>query len=517
MSALLPSTGAALRGPGKTIILGAGAAGLAVAHELSEGGVDLTVIERNAFVGGLCRTVRYKGYAFDLGGHRWFTKNEDLNQWLRRLMGDELVMVDRISRIYYGGKYFLYPIDIVDLFRQSSPLVMAHAGLAFLWASMVQLLRARPQTNMKDAYIAQFGSKLYDMFFRRYTEKVWGLPCEQLSSDWVSQRTKGLSILTLLKDAIGRKQPQFSSLIDNFMYPRDGFVRIPERMTEQVRARGGKVQVSATATHVIYHGPRDFELRYRHGAVEHSVRCDTLVSSLPLGRLVQMLSPAPGPAVLAAARGLQFRALVTVNLILARERVSTDTWLYVQDEDVLFGRMHEPKNWSPAMVPEAGCTSLVLECFCSRGDAIWNMADADIVKRCVDDLEQRLGLIEAGDLKDYAIVRTTDAYPVYDLEYQTKLDVIDQFLAGFEGLHILGRSGSFRYNNSDHSIEMGLLMGRRLLGEDLDPMAVNLDTHYHEMRRADEAQGANHYVLRPAAAVLASTSASTTTTTAEAL
>ncbi|WP_426195241.1 FAD-dependent oxidoreductase [Massilia sp. DWR3-1-1] len=489
---------APLRAPGKTVILGAGAAGLAVAHELSEGGVDLTVIERNAFVGGLCRTVRYKGYAFDLGGHRWFSKNEDLNAWLRRLMGDELVLVKRISRIYYDRKYYLYPIDIVDLFRRSSLLVMAHAGLVFIWATVVQLLRARPPANMREAYIAQFGSKLYDMFFRRYTEKVWGLPCEKLSSDWVSQRTKGLSIWTLLKDAVGRKQPAFASLIDQFMYPRDGFVRIPERMAEQVVGRGGEVIVAATASRVIYHGPNQFELHYRCGGQEHKVDCETLVSSMPLGRLVQMLSPAPGAAVVAAARALQFRALVTVNLILARERVSTDTWLYVQDEEVLFGRLHEPKNWSAAMVPEPGCTSLVLECFCSRGDAIWNMADEDIVQRCVDDLEQRLGLIAAGDLKDYAIVRTTDAYPVYDLAYQSNLAVIHQFLAGFEGLHILGRSGSFRYNNSDHSIEMGLIMGRRLLGEQLDPMAVNLDPHYHEMRSADEADSANRYVLRPA-------------------
>ena len=191
-----------MKNPGHVVILGAGPAGLAAGHELSINGAKVTVLERNNYVGGLCRTVKYKGYKFDLGGHRWFTKNEDLNTWFRRLMGDEIVMVDRVSRIYYGGKYFFYPIRFSDLLKKTGPFTILHAGLAFMWAALVQSISNKPPANMKEAYVAQFGSKLYDMFFRRYSEKVWGRPCEELSSDWVSQRSKGLSIWTVVQEAL---------------------------------------------------------------------------------------------------------------------------------------------------------------------------------------------------------------------------------------------------------------------------------------------------------------------------
>jgi protoporphyrinogen oxidase len=475
-----------VKDPGHVVILGAGPAGLAAAHELTLNGAKVTVLERNDYVGGLCRTVKYKGYKFDLGGHRWFTKNEDLNTWFRRLMGDEIVMVDRISRIYYGGKYFFYPIRFGDILRKTGPFTILHAGLAFLWALLVQSAATRPPANMKEAYVAQFGSKLYDMFFRRYSEKVWGRPCEELSSDWVSQRSKGLSIWTLVRDALVGNKEQVTSLIDNFMYPRDGYVRIPERMAEDIEARGNEVLRGAGVTRLVYHGANDIEVFYRSDGEERSVRASAVLSTLPLGLLVQMLTPACGKDVAEAARGLVFRDLITVNVIFRRQQVSSDTWLYVQDEDVLFGRLHEPKNWSKAMVPDGERTSLVLECFCTRGDALWNMSDEQIVQRCVRDLVDKLKFVRDEEFEDAAVVRTTHAYPVYDLQYATKIDLIKAFLAGFEGLHIVGRGGTFRYNNADHSIEMGLLLGRKLLGYEVDHLAVNTEPEYQEIKRGDE-------------------------------
>jgi protoporphyrinogen oxidase len=210
-----------------------------------------------------------------------------------------------------------------------------------------------------------------------------------------------------------------------------------------------------------------------------------------------MLTPACPPEVLAAAKGLSFRDLITVNLVVNRPRVSDDTWVYVQDEDVLFGRLHEPKNWSPAMVPDAQRTSLVLECFCSRGDALWTLDDAAIVRRCVEDLEQRLGLLQAAEVVDHVVVRTTNAYPVYDLQYLAKVEAIQAHLRTLAGLHVLGRSGSFRYNNADHSIEMGLLMGRRMMGEDIDHMGVNTEPEYHERRAPVAASGRDRFTLPP--------------------
>ena len=488
-----------IRDPGHVVILGAGPAGLAAGHELSANGAKVTVLERNTYVGGLCRTVHYQGYKFDLGGHRWFTKNEDLNNWFRRLMGDEIVMVDRISRIYYDGRYFFYPIRFSDILKKTGPFTILHAGLAFLLSAVQQAISDKPPTNMRDAYVAQFGTKLYDMFFRRYSEKVWGLPCEKLSADWVSQRSKGLSIWTLVREALAANKEQVTSLIDNFMYPRDGYVRIPERMAEDIRAAGNPVLVGSGVTRLTYHGPSDIEVFYRQGEAEHSVRANAVLSTLPLGLLVQMLTPAAPADVVAAAKSLVFRDLITVNAIFRRKQVSQDTWLYVQDEDVLFGRLHEPKNWSRAMVPDDEHTSLVLECFCTKGDAIWQMTDEQIAQRCLRDLVDKLKFVKDEEYEGAAVVRTTHAYPVYDLQYGGKVDLIKAFLAKHEGIHIVGRGGTFRYNNADHSVESGLMLGQKLLGYQVDHLAVNTEPEYQEIKRGDEVGRRDHFTASAAA------------------
>lgn len=475
-------------------VLGAGPAGLAAAHELTAHGKRVTALDRNNYVGGLCRTVHDRGYRFDLGGHRWFTKNEDLNNWFRRLMQGELVMVERISRIYYGGKYYNYPVSFRDVMRNTGLLAVAHAGLAFIWASWVYGVRNRPIQNMKDGYTAQFGAKLYEMFFRRYSEKVWGKPCEELSADWVSQRSKGLSVWSIAREALFKKSGEIKSLIEEFMYPRDGYMRIPERMAEDVRRAGNEVVLEATVKRLEYHGPNDIEVFYATAAGERSLRATHVVSTIPLGLLATMLTPKADADVIAAARGLTFRDLITVNLMLKKKQVSRDTWLYVQDEDIIFGRLHEPKNWSAAMVPDAEHTSLVLECFCTVGDAIWQRSDEQIMQQCVHDLSQKLGFIAADEVVGWNTVRVRQAYPVYDLDYLHKINTIKGFLAQFQGLHIVGRGGAFRYNNADHSIEMGLLLGRRILGYDVDPLEVNTEPEYQEEIRSPQLRR-DHYAV----------------------
>ena len=278
--------------PGHVVILGAGPAGLAVGHELSGNGSKVTVLERNDYVGGLCRTVDDQGYKFDLGGHRWFTKNEDLNRWFRRLMDGEYIMVKRISRIYSGGKFFNYPINFGDIVRNTAPLTVLHAGLSFLWASLVQVVLSKPITNMRDAYTAQFGAKLYDMFFRDYSEKVWGQPCEELSADSVSQRSKGMSIWSLVGNALTRSNKKAVSLIDEFMYPRDGYVRIPERMAEDIVAHGSKVRLGTVVSRILFHGPNDFEVFYRTGEQDVGIRANAVASTIPLGVLARIMEPA---------------------------------------------------------------------------------------------------------------------------------------------------------------------------------------------------------------------------------
>lgn len=467
--------------PEHVIILGGGPGGLATGHEVSTKGGKVTVLEKNDFVGGLCRTIEDQGYRFDLGGHRWFSKNEDLNDWFRHLMKDEIVMVDRISRIYYDRKFFFYPIRFADIFRNTGPLTILHAGFAFLFATLKQSVGNTPIVNMKQAYVSQFGSKLYDMFFRLYSEKVWGRPCEQLSADWVSQRSKGLSIWTTVRDALVGSNNKVTSLIDQFMYPRYGYMRIPERMAEDICASGSEVLLGAAVSRIHYHGPNDFEVFFVREGKEQSIRGNAIVSTIPLGYMARILNPACNEAVRQAAQALEFRDLITVNVRIRRPQVSPDTWLYIQDADILFGRFHEPKNWSPDMVPDNEHTSLVLECFCSEGDSIWNMSDEEITERCVRDLVDKLNFIDQQDFEGATVVRTRYAYPVYDLDYSRKTALINDYLAGFEGLYISGRGGIFRYNNADHSIEMGLMLGQKLLGHDIDHMAVNTEEDYHEI------------------------------------
>ena len=253
----------------------------------------------------------------------------------------------------------MYPISILNVIKNAGIPTIIHAGITYLWSALQYSIFDKSINNMKDAYVAQFGEKLYDMFFRRYSEKVWGLPCEKLSSDWVSQRSAGLSIWTVIQESLMKTKSDNESLIEEFMYPRDGYVRIPQRMAEDIVAKTGpdSVLLGSTVTRIKYVGPNDFEIVYRKpDGEEYSIKATTVVSTIPLGVLPRIMEPACDQKVIDAAKGLSFRALITVNLILRKERVSIDTWLYVQDEDILFGRLHEPKNWSPAMIPDQSTT-----------------------------------------------------------------------------------------------------------------------------------------------------------------
>jgi protoporphyrinogen oxidase len=257
-------------------------------------------------------------------------------------------------------------------------------------------------------------------------------------------------------------------------------------MAEDIRTKGNLVSLSHTVKKIICHGPNDLEVFYDSEGVMHSLRATDVVSTIPLGLLAQMIEPKADPELIAAARSLTFRDLITVNVKLRRKQVSRDTWLYVQDRAIIFGRLHEPKNWSRAMVPDDDHTSLVLECFCTAGDPVWSMTDDGIAQQCVKDLVEKLKFVNHDEVVGWNVVRTRFAYPVYDLEYAGKIERIKKWLATLPGVHIVGRGGTFRYNNADHSIEMGLLLGRYLLGENVDYMAVNTEPEYQEEIQSDQ-------------------------------
>ena len=470
--------------PGMRVaVLGAGPAGLAAGHYLSSQGVPVYALELHDYVGGLCVTNERNGFRFDLGGHRWFTKNEELHKWFLDLMKGELVTVQRTSRIYFSGKYYEYPISIKNVINNAGIITSVHAVLSYLKAAVLDLVRDREPRNLKEAFTCQFGEKLFEMFFRRYTEKVWGCPCEEISADWVSQRSKGLSILTAVKDAI-LKTKNVKSLVDEFVYPRLGYQRICDRMAEDIRNDGHEVLLSSPLKRLIYNGPNDFTLIHDSPEGERENHATNVISTIPVTHLVRMLEPKCDPALIEVAKSLRFRDLITVTLMVKKPQITSDTWLYVHDEDLIFARIHEPKNWSPDMVPGPEYSSVVCECFCSKTDPIWALSDEEIGQRVVDDFVEKLGFIEREEVIDTCVIRTTFTYPIYDLEYKSKLMKLYGFINQHEGLHIVGRGGTFRYNNADHSIEMGQLLAKSLLGENTDHMSVNTEQEYHEEVRA---------------------------------
>ncbi len=467
---------------GTAIILGAGPAGLAAGYALSLAGWSVQVFEQAHVVGGLARTVTRDGFRFDIDGHRWFTKKDELNYFLINLLGDELLLVNRISRIYFNGKYVDYPLRVSNVLSRIGPVTSARAIGDFVVSQASQRLTKKPVVSMEDAYVAQFGRTLYELFFRNYSEKVWGKQCSELSGDWIAQRSRGLSLFTAVRDALKRTDGKVESLVERFMYPRLGYGRISERMAEEIEQAGGEVHLGWRVVAVQHDGQAISSVTVSDGRRERIVGGDAFVSSIPMTELTQILCPTADRAALAATHVLTYRDLITVHLMLNRPQVTNDTWIYVHDPRISFARLHEPRNWSPEMAPD-GKTSLVLEFFCDAGDAVWQRSDSELCELGVQELAHKLHFIEPSEVIGSFAVRSRDAYPRYSLGYREAVDTIKAYLRSFRNLAIVGRGGTFRYNNADHAIETGLLAARQILGESVDVDSVNTEQEYLEERR----------------------------------
>ncbi len=465
------------------IVLGAGPGGLTCAHELARTGYRVTVLDRENFLGGLSRTIVRDGFRFDLGGHRWFTKNPALDAWFRNLMKGRLVEVERTSRILFGGKWFDYPISVGNVLKTAGLVTSAACVLDYSLSYMKGLLRSAPPVTMEDAFTQQFGRRLYDMFFRRYSEKVWGRPCGEMSADWVSQRSKGLSVWTAVSNALLKPKEKAQSLIETFLYPRYGYADICERMRDDIlSATGNRVMLECEVRNVDLSDELHPKVTWNgpNGLVTESA--DYVVSTIALPVLVRkIITPTPPAAVVESASSLEFRSVICVNLMIDMPQLAPDTWVYCHDEGLGFARFHEPKNWSPDMVPDASKTSVVLEYFCTEGDKWWNTSEADLVARSVRELAG-LGLLDPARVIGGFAVKAREAYPVYNLGYSERLQAMKDWIGAIPRLAIVGRGGTFRYNNADHSIEMGLLTAQMIRGEvgKDDILRVNTSIEYCE-------------------------------------
>ncbi len=478
--------------PGSTIVMGAGPAGLCSAYVLSKAGAPVTVVESAPFVGGLARTIKreteFGEFKFDIGGHRWFTKNDELNALFQEVVAEELLWVNRISRIYFDGKFIDYPLKFKSALTSLNPVTSVRAIVDYGVSMLRRKFTDQELLSMEDRYIDQYGETLYGLFFKNYSEKLWGRPCDQLSGDWVKQRTKDMSLWTAIKDAIIPSKGDVVSLIDEFMYPRDGFGRFSERMADSVTSSGNDVLLKHPVRKIVLEDNRVKGILVQTENGEELMEADNFISSIPMTVLCKITDPPAPDDVLEAANSLDFRDIITVNMMFKKPQVTNDTWLYVHDKNILFGRFHEPKNWSPAMVPGEEYTSLVVEYFCSKGDHIWNMTDEQLVNQTVKHLVEDLRFVKPEEVIGGFTLRATKAYPVYGMGYEEPLTKMKDYIRSIENLQYIGRGGSFRYNNTDHSIETGLLAAKNILGENYDLEAVNADQEYHEEKKAQAAQ-----------------------------
>jgi len=459
------------------VIIGAGPAGLSAAYELVKKGVSSTVLEADSVVGGISRTAEYKGYRLDIGGHRFFTKVSIIDRMWHEVLGNDLIKRDRSSRIFYRGKFYNYPIQPLNVFKNLGPIESALCLGSYLRAVIAP---TRLEEDFETYVRNRFGRRLYETFFKTYTEKVWGISCNRLRADWAAQRIKGLSLKQLALSILGMRRERGKSdviktLVRQFEYPRHGPGMMWLRVKEIVEAKGTQVELGARVSRIFWEPGRVIavEVNGRRLAATH------VISSMPIRDLIDCLDPAPPPSVIAARNTFAYRDFLTVALMVHGRPNTGDNWIYVHDPEVKVGRIQFFNNWSPEMVPDPETTCYGLEYFCFEGDGLWSMRDDDLVELAKRDME-RLRLLDSKSVFDGTVVRMPKAYPVYDENYKKGLAAVREFLGVIPNLQLVGRNGMHKYNNQDHSMLTAIMAARNVLGANYDLWAINADNEYHE-------------------------------------
>jgi len=469
-----PARGAEITPEHPVVVLGGGPAGLTAGYLLAKRGKPVVVLESTDQVGGLARTEVRDGYRFDLGGHRFFTKVKEVDDLWHEIMQEEFLRRPRQSRIYWDDKFLEYPLQGMDVIRKLGPVELVRCGLSYLWAAIKP--KGREET-FEDWVSNRFGKRLYQHFFKTYTEKLWGVSTDEIRAEWAAQRIKGLSFFSAARAAFfGNKGNKIKSLISEFNYPRYGPGQMWEQMTEDIRAHGGEVRLNAPVTRLRIEGAKVTEVV----AGGETLRPSHVISSLPLRSTVGIAEPDPPVEVRDAARGLRYRDFLTVALVIEGENLFPDNWIYIHQPGVRVLRIQNFRSWSPWMVPNDTDASIGMEYFCFEGDELWTMPDDGLVELAKREIEQ-LHLARADRVKFGFVVRVNKAYPIYDVEYGERVATIRDWLAGIENLIQVGRNGLHRYNNSDHSMLTAMrAVDNILLGTRHDIWSVNVESVYHE-------------------------------------
>jgi protoporphyrinogen oxidase len=484
-------------------IIGAGPAGLTAGYLLAKRGADVTIIEADPqYVGGISRTVKYKGFHFDIGGHRFFSKSKEVEDLWTEILPDDMLVRPRSSRIFYRGQLFSYPLKAAEALVKLGPIEAAHCVLSYLKARMFPIAQPR---SFEDWVTNQFGKRLFNIFFKTYTEKVWGMSCKEISADWAAQRIKGLSLTTAIWNALWPKKKTggtlIKTLIDSFRYPRQGPGMMWEACAEKTKALGGTIKMGERVVGCHYDDEQGlWTITHKNAANDISVcRAQHVISSAPMRQLARGLTPSLSGTALAAADSLKYRDFLTVVLILKERQQFDDNWIYIHEPNVKVGRIQNFKSWSPEMVPDPSLACYGLEYFCFEGDGLWNASDRDLIELGKRELAQ-LGLARPEDVSDGCVVRQPKAYPVYDDDYATHVATVREELESrFPTLHLVGRNGMHKYNNQDHAMMTAMLCVENIMAgkQVFDLWRVNQDAEYHEAGKAGAQEGATGLRLVP--------------------
>jgi protoporphyrinogen oxidase len=490
----------------KVFVIGAGPAGLTAAYLLTKADVPTSVIEADpTYVGGISRTVNYKGFLFDIGGHRFFSKSKEVVDLWREILPDDFIERPRLSRIYYDGKHYSYPLKAMEALGnlgivESTKCVMSYA-----------YKKAFPNINpetFRDWVSNQFGDRLFSIFFKTYTEKVWGMSCDEISADWAAQRIKGLDLWSAMANALRRSMrgpapvqsgdAVIKTLIESFEYPRRGPGMMWDAAAEKVEDAGGLIHRGTRLKSLKWHkGLERWTITAEGPDGERSFAAKHVISSAPIRELIPAIDPLPKCA--GAAEQLRYRDFITVALIVDKPDLFPDNWIYIHEPSVRVGRIQNFRSWSPEMVPDERLSCLGLEYFCFEGDGLWTSSDEELIALAKRELAA-IGLASEADVKDGCVVRQKKAYPVYDDAYKANVEEIRAELAAeYPTLHLVGRNGMHKYNNQDHAMMTSMLTVRNILaGENIyDIWAVNEDAEYHEAGSASDREALSSLRLVP--------------------
>ncbi len=475
----------------EVFVIGAGPAGLTAAYCLTKQARSVIVIERDPiYVGGISRTVNYKGFLFDIGGHRFFSKSQEVVALWQEILPDDFIARPRLSRIYYNGKFFSYPLKAFEALLKLGVFTSAACMLSYAYAKVRPIAPAR---TFHEWVRNQFGERLFQIFFKTYTEKVWGMSCDEISADWAAQRIKGLDLTTAVLDGLKRslrfgRKPAASeggetvkTLIESFQYPRKGPGMMWDAAAKKIRDQGGRLLLGRELVKLEFDEARNL---WRidvaaNGGTRETYTARHVISSAPVRELVERIKPVP--ISLLHARALRYRDFLTVALMVRKDELFPDNWIYIHDPSVKVGRVQNFRSWSPEMVPE-GMSCLGLEYFCFEGDGLWNAPDSELIDLAKKEIA-KIGLVTADDVVDACVVRQAKAYPVYDEEYRDNVAAIRLDLEGnYPTLHMVGRNGMHKYNNQDHAMMTAMLTAQNILAGErrYDVWNVNEDAEYHE-------------------------------------